>query len=140
MLKIFGRLLAHLKLKLGSCYGRWPKTDCPPMRKLNAYTVNRTLSHHQVEDAAHIFFTCSLSQFAWSGTRELLPVDWNPSSFVDLFAIFNPFKGILKRFLWMLFAVQRWELWITRNKFSIEVKFPKHLANVLFQTTIILQL
>jgi hypothetical protein len=93
-----------------------------------------------VEDAAHIFFTCSLSQFAWSGTCELLSVDWNPSSFADLFAIINPFKGILKRFLWMLFAFQRWELWITRNKFSIEVKFPKRLANGFFQTTIILQL
>jgi hypothetical protein len=40
----------------------------------------------------------------------------------------------------MLFAAQSWTLWTTRNKFSIEAKFPKHPANVIFKTTIFLQL
>jgi hypothetical protein len=40
----------------------------------------------------------------------------------------------------MLFAAQSWALWTTRNKFSIEAKFPKHPANVVFKTTIFLQL
>jgi hypothetical protein len=39
-----------------------------------------------------------------------------------------------------LFAAQSWTLWTTRNKFSIETKFPKHPANVVFKTCIFLQL
>jgi hypothetical protein len=95
---------------------------------------------HRLEDADHIFFTCPLAQFAWSCCRELLKVDWNPNSFADLFAIFQRFKGVSKRFLWMFFAAQSWALWTTRNKFSIEAKFPKHPANVVFKTCIFLQL
>jgi hypothetical protein len=70
----------------------------------------------------------------------LLKVDWNPTSFADLFAIFQRFRGVSKRFLWMLFAAQSWVLWTTRNKFFIEAKFSKHLANVVFKTCIFLQL
>jgi hypothetical protein len=95
---------------------------------------------HRVEDAAHIFFTCPLAQFVWSSTRELLKVDWNPTSFGDLFAILQRFRGVSKRFLWMMFAAQSWALWTTRNKFSIEAKFPKQPANCIFETTIFLQL
>jgi hypothetical protein len=39
----------------------------------------------------------------------------------------------------MLFAAQSWALWTTRNKFSIEAKFPKHPANVVFKSCIFLQ-
>jgi hypothetical protein len=39
----------------------------------------------------------------------------------------------------MLFAAQSWALWTIR-KFSIEAKFPKHPANVVFKTAIFLQL
>jgi hypothetical protein len=76
----------------------------------------------------------------WSCCRELLQVDWNPTSFADLFAIFQRFRGVSKRFLWMSFAAHSWALWTTRNKFSIEAKFPKHPANVVFKTCIFLQL
>jgi hypothetical protein len=50
------------------------------------------------------------------------------------------FQGASKRFLWTLFAALSWALWTTRNKFSIEAKFPKRLANCIFKTTIFLQL
>jgi hypothetical protein len=40
----------------------------------------------------------------------------------------------------MLFAAQSWALWTTRNKFSVEAKFPKHPANVVFKTCIFFQL
>jgi hypothetical protein len=70
----------------------------------------------------------------------LLQVDWNSSSFADLFAIFQRFTGVSKQFLWMLFAAQSWALWTIRNKFSIEAKFSKHPANVVFKTAIFLQL
>jgi hypothetical protein len=96
--------------------------------------------YHVPEDAAHIFFNCPLAQFAWSCCRELLQVDWNPSSFADLFAVFQCFTGVSKRFLWILFAAQSWTLWTIRNKFSIEAKFPKHPANIVFKTAIFLQL
>jgi hypothetical protein len=59
---------------------------------------------HRVEDVDHIFFTCPLAQFVWSCITELLNVDWNPTFFADLFAIFQRFRGVHKRFLWMLFA------------------------------------
>jgi hypothetical protein len=59
-----------------------------------------------VEDAAHIFFNCPLTRFAWSEIHDLLVVDWNLSSFAELAAIFNRFRGISKGFLWMLFAAQ----------------------------------
>jgi hypothetical protein len=95
---------------------------------------------HTLEDAAHIFFARPLAQFTWSCYRELLQVDWNPSSFEDLFAIFQRFSRVSKHFLWMLFAAQSWALWTIRNKFSIEAKFPNHPANVVFKTAIFLQL
>jgi hypothetical protein len=59
-----------------------------------------------------------------------------------LLRIYSPFfsGGVSKRFLWMLFAAQSWALWTTRNKFSIEAKFSKHPANVVFKTSIFLQL
>jgi hypothetical protein len=95
---------------------------------------------HQLEDASHIFFNCPLAQFALSSIRELLGVDWDPKCFADLFAILQHFHGGHKHFLWVLFAVQRWALWTTRNKFSIEAKFPSWSANSIFKTNVFLQM
>jgi hypothetical protein len=39
----------------------------------------------------------------------------------------------------MLFAAQSWALWTTRNKFTIEGKFPNQPANCIFKTSIFLQ-
>jgi hypothetical protein len=58
-----------------------------------------------------------------------------------IYSLFSTFYwGASKCFLWMLFAAQSWALWTTRNKFSIEAKFSKHPANVVFKITIFLQL
>jgi hypothetical protein len=60
-------------------------------------------------------------------------VTWNPSSFAELFGIFQRFRGDFKRFLWTLFATLSWALWTTRNKFTIEVKFPSRPAKCIFK-------
>ena len=93
----------------------------------------------QPESVDHIFFSCVLPRFAWSATRSILGVAWNPSSFADWFAIIQRFRGNTRRALWVLFACQCWALWTTRNKFTIESKFPKKPANVLFKMLILLQ-
>jgi hypothetical protein len=48
---------------------------------------------HRVEDEDHIFFNCPLAQFAWSSIRQLLNVNWNPSSFANLFSSFRGLGG-----------------------------------------------
>jgi hypothetical protein len=48
---------------------------------------------HTIEDVQHIFFNCPLARFAWSALRDFFEVDWDPSSFADLFAIFQRFSG-----------------------------------------------
>jgi hypothetical protein len=42
--------------------------------------------------------------------------------------------------LWTYFAAQSWALWTTKNKFTIEGKFPRQPANRVFQFLINLQL
>jgi hypothetical protein len=83
---------------------------------------------------------CPLAQFAWSVFRELFSVDWAPSSFADIFAIFQRYKGASRRLLWTIFAAQSWALWVTRNKFTNEARFPKHPTNCIFKSIIFLQL
>jgi hypothetical protein len=46
-----------------------------------------------MEDADHIFFNCPLAQFAWSSIRQLFNVNWNPSSFANLFPSFRGLGG-----------------------------------------------
>jgi hypothetical protein len=41
--------------------------------------------------------------------------------------------------MWTLFAAQSWALWTTRNKFILESKFPKQLANLIFKTFLFMQ-
>ena len=38
-----------------------------------------------LEDASHIFFSCSLAKFSWSVLRSLLGCNWCPSSFAQFF-------------------------------------------------------
>jgi hypothetical protein len=42
--------------------------------------------------------------------------------------------------VWIFFAVQCWALWTTRNKFTIEKKFPRQPADYIFKITLSLQL
>jgi hypothetical protein len=91
------------------------------------------------KDLRHIFFSCPLAQFLWSAVRSLLNVSWNPSCFADIFAIFQHFHDRTRKLLWLLFAAQCWALWLTRNKATIEAKFPRQPANLIFKTLILLQ-
>jgi hypothetical protein len=91
------------------------------------------------ESADHLFFSCHLAKFLWSGVRSMLGVQWNPTSFSQFFDILNLFSGKARRFIWLLFAAQSWALWNVRNKFSIEGIFPKQPADCVFKTTIFLQ-
>jgi hypothetical protein len=92
------------------------------------------------EDAAHIFFTCSLALFAWSVLRQLLGCAWRPASFAQFHHILSSLAGLPRRMLWLLFLAQSWALWLTRNKMSIEKKIPNHPSDIIFKTMLFLQL
>jgi hypothetical protein len=79
----------------------------------------------QFETVDHIFFTCHLASFAWSGIREALGVQWNSQYFQDFFLI--SLSSSFKTLIWMLFAAQSWVLWNIRNKISIKHKLPSQL-------------
>jgi hypothetical protein len=69
----------------------------------------------------------------------MLNVNWNPLSVAKLIAIFNLLKGYLKCFLWILFSAQSWVLWTTRNKFTMEAKYPEQPANYFSKIMLTLQ-
>jgi hypothetical protein len=45
-----------------------------------------------------------------------------------------------KRAVWTFFAAQWWAIWTTRNKFTIEGKFPRQPADCIFKIILSLQL
>jgi hypothetical protein len=94
----------------------------------------------QMEDAGHIFFSCSLARFAWSAVRQILSCDWNPGNFPQFHAILSSLAGRARRLVWNLFLAQSWALWNIRNKLTIEKKVINHPANVIFKTALFLQL
>jgi hypothetical protein len=72
--------------------------------------------------------------------RDLFSVDWNPKSRVEWFSILDSLNSKAQWPVWVFFAAQSWALWTTRNKFSIERKFPHQPADVIFKLIISLQL
>ena len=91
------------------------------------------------EDASHIFFSCALARFVWSGLREELHVSWAPDAYSDVLRILEGFKGKRRRVLRVLFAAVCWGLWLIRNNFTIERKFPNQPADCFFKILILLQ-
>ncbi|XP_051229193.1 uncharacterized protein [Lolium perenne] len=92
------------------------------------------------EDASHIFFTCSLAQFAWAVLRQLLECNWRPANFPQFHAILSGFAGYSRRILWVLFLAQSWALWTIRNKLTIDRKIINHPADFIYKFVIFLQL
>jgi hypothetical protein len=92
------------------------------------------------ENAAHIFFQCSLASFAWTVLRQLLGCNWRPANFALFHHIVSSLSGSPRRLLWLLFLAQSWVLWRIRNKLTIEIKFPNHPADIIYKMTIFLQL
>ena len=82
-----------------------------------------------------MFFSCSLAKFAWSVTRQLLGCKWCPASFAQAFAIFSGLPGQTRRQTWILFIAQCWALWLIRNNFTLQARFIKHPADVIFKTS-----
>jgi hypothetical protein len=93
-----------------------------------------------IEHVDHIFFQCPLAQFLWSGVREMFGVTWNPSSRLDWFTILDSLSSKAQRAVWTFFASQCWAIWTTRNKFTIEGKFPRQPADCIFKIILSLQL
>jgi hypothetical protein len=94
----------------------------------------------QVESISHIFFSCVLARFVWSGIREAFGVQWNPNNLVDFLAILQQLTPIVRQAFWILFAAQSWALWLIRNKLTIENSFPKQPADCFYKTVMFLQL
>jgi hypothetical protein len=51
----------------------------------------------QVESINHIFFSCVLASFMWSGIREAFGVQWNPKNLSELLLILNQLTPILRQ-------------------------------------------
>jgi hypothetical protein len=66
-------------------------------------------------------------------------VNWNPSSWLDWFSILDSLS-FAQRAVWIFFAPQCWAIWTTRNKFTIERKFPHQPADCIFKIILSLQL
>jgi hypothetical protein len=92
------------------------------------------------ENVDHIFLQCHLAEFLWSGVRMMFSVDWNPRSRQEWINILNSLSIKPRRLLWTFFAAQCWSLWTTRNKFTIEGKFPRQPADCIFKIILSLQL
>lgn len=84
------------------------------------------------EDTTHILFSCSLAKLAWACVRECFLVSWNPGSFRDVRSIAKSLVGSHKRLFWICWAATAWVMWTTRNKFTIEHKFPSKPAQCLY--------
>ena len=78
------------------------------------------------EDANRIFFNCHLARFAWSAVQEAFDQNWNPHSSRDIRDILLAHRGGFGRVLWRCVGALFWTLWTTRNKITIEHKFPSH--------------
>jgi hypothetical protein len=90
------------------------------------------------EDIHHILFNYALARFMWSVVRSMMGVTWNPTSTLEFLEILQSFTGEMKCFLWLYFAIQSWGLWLIRNKFTIESKFPRQPADYVFKCVIVL--
>jgi hypothetical protein len=73
-----------------------------------------------VKTVNHIFFSCVLANFAWSGIREGFGVQWSPTSVSDFLSILAQLDPSSRQDFWLLFAAQRWALWHIRNKFIVD--------------------
>jgi hypothetical protein len=118
--------------------GRLPSNDQILLRR-GPSDGNCVLCGHP-EDVDHIFFTCCLAQFLWSGLRDMFSVYWSPRSRQEWLSILATLNPRAKRLLWTFFVAQSWALWLTRNKFSIDGVFPRQPADIVFKLVLTLQL
>jgi hypothetical protein len=84
------------------------------------------------EDTDHIYFRCSLAQFAWCCIRDIFGWDSFPTSWEDLQGgwLSQKLKVPYKIGLFV-FVGLAWALWKTRNKMAIEKLFPSSPVDVI---------
>ena len=74
-----------------------------------------------------------LVRLAWSICEEVFKWNSRPRSLKELSEVWLMGKGPLpKRLILFIFAGFTWALWTTRNKMSIEQKFPKAPTDVVY--------
>ena len=117
---------------------RLPTSD--NIAKRNGPTDGTCVICGQGEDANHVFFRCHLARFVWSAVREAFHTDWNPVSGTKLVSILKSTKGTSSRIAWRCVGALLWALWTTRNKITIEKKFPNHPADMIFKCHLFLQM
>ena len=93
----------------------------------------------EVEDATHIFFSCSLARFGWSVVRQLLGCSWSPANFPQFHANLQSVLGHRRKVCWIVVSLLFWALWLVRNKLSIEHKVLRHPADLIFKMLMFLQ-
>jgi hypothetical protein len=88
--------------------GRLPSND--QMVKRHGPSNCLCALSNQTGDVDHVFFSCLLAMFMWSGFREMLGVQWNPESFSQFLPIMLSLNAKCHRLVWTLFAAQNWAL------------------------------
>jgi hypothetical protein len=139
--KLIWKCQLPLKLKIFTWQllkGRLPSSD--HIHAWGGASDGKCVLCGKLEDVDHIFFQCHLAEFLWSGVRAMFRVNWNPRNRQDWIIILNSLAVKPRRLLWTFFAAQCWSLWTTRNKFTIEGKFPRQPADCIFKIILSLQL
>jgi hypothetical protein len=78
--------------------------SCEQVAKRMGPSNSRCALCGDMEDCNHIFFTCPMAQFMWSGIREILQCGWNPAGAGDFLAIAAGLSGPFRRLVWFTFA------------------------------------
>lgn len=86
-----------------------------------------------LESIDHIFFKCHLAKYIWSFIKEVCQLNSYPTSLDDFNSTWLMGKGPFP--IWLiifLFVGFVWALWTSRNKMTINKKFPKYPIDVIF--------
>jgi hypothetical protein len=85
------------------------------------------------ETTKHIFFSCSLARFIWSGLGNALGWDKIPSSMGDLQGSrLSQMFGTNMCLGFFFFAGFTWAIWKARNKMAIERSFPNNPIDIVY--------
>ena len=93
----------------------------------------------KLETLDHILFSCITAKFLWTCFKESLGWDRIPIGWQDFLDTWIPLGRRVYHTKLFLLTMVAWTLWTTRNKRTIEGKFPRKPADLLFKTNFFLQ-
>lgn len=118
----------------------WQLQDSAVLKRRGWKGDQRCALCKTIEWIDHIFFNCPLATFTWPCIRDALDWEGFPTSTADFFETWLPKGfGTQKTFALFIFVGFMWAIWRTRNKMTIERKFPKAASNVMLYGVSFLQ-